>query len=80
MAKEATETKPRTTMATISTVVLFEEEVVVEEVELEGDVAAGPIVVLEVPVVPTISVVLVGVVSGDRVALVNLNVVLVGVV
>ena len=79
LAKEATETKPSTTMATISTVVLFEEEVVVE-VELEGDVATGPIGLEEIPVVPTTSVVLVGVVSGDRVAVLVSDVVLVGVV
>ena len=72
MAKEVTETKPRTTMTTISTVVLFE-EVVVEDVELEGDVAAELVRREELPMVPTTSVVLVGVVSGDGVALSNSN-------
>ena len=80
MAKKVTERTPRTTMTTISTVVLPEEEVVLEEVELAGDVAAEPLVREELPAVPTTSVVLVGVVSGDSVALLNSNVVLVGVV
>ena len=67
-------------MTTISTVVLSEEEVVVEEVELEGDVAAAPVGREELPAAPTTGVVLVGVVAGDRVGLLDSKVVLVGVV
>lgn len=80
MAKKVTETTPITTMTTISTVVLAEEEAVVEEVELAGDVAAEPVGREELPAILTIGVVLVGVVSGDRVAISNSNVVLVGVI
>lgn len=80
MAKKVTETTPRTTMITISTAVLPEEEVVVEEVELARDVAAEPVGREELPVAPTTSVVLVGVISGEIVALSDANVVLVGVV
>jgi len=80
MAKKVTETTPRTTMTTISTVVLPEEEEVVEEVELAVDVAAEPVGREELSPVPPTRVVLVGVVSEDRVALLNSNVVLVGVV
>ncbi len=60
-------------MRTISTVVPPEEEVVLEEVELAGDVAAEPVGREELPAVPTTGVVLVGVVSGDRVALSSSN-------
>ena len=81
MAKKVTETTPRTTMTTISTAVLpVEEVVVVEEVEPAGDVAAEPLGREELPAAPTTSVLLVGVVSGEVVALFNSNVVLVGVV
>ena len=73
MAKKVTERTPRTTMTTISTVVLPEEEVVLEEAELAGDVAAEPVVREELPAVPTTSVVLVGVVSADGVALLSSN-------
>ena len=66
-------------MTTISIVVLPEEEVVEEEVELAGDVAAEPVGREELPAAPTTSVLLVGVVSGDTVALLNSNVVSVGV-
>ena len=73
MAKKVTERTPRTTMTTISTVVLPEEEVVLEEAELAGDVAAEPVVREELPAVPTTSVVLVGVVSADGVAPLSSN-------
>ena len=63
-------------MTTISTTVLPEEEVVVEEVEPAGDVAAELVGREELPAT---SVLLVGVVSGEGVALFNSNVVLVGV-
>ena len=79
MAKKVTETTPRTTMTTISTAVL-PEEVVVEEVEPAWDVAAEPAGREELPAAPATSVLLVGVVSGEGVALFNSNVVLVGVV
>ena len=80
IAKKVTETTPRTTMTTISTAVLPEEEVVVEEVEPARDVAAGSVGREELPAAPATSVLLVGVVSGEGVALFNSNVVLVGVV
>ena len=80
MARKVTETTPRTTMTTISTAFLPEEEVVVEEVELAGDVAAEPVGREELPAIPTTGVVLVGVASRDGVVLSSSNVVLVGVV
>ena len=79
MAKKVTETTPRTTMTTISTTVL-PEEVVVEEVEPAGDVAAESVGREELPAGPTNSVLLAGVVSGEGVALSDSNFVLVGVV
>ena len=72
--KHTAEQKPKIAMRTISAVVLP------EEVELAGDVDAEPVGREELPMVPTTSVVLVGVVPGDRVALLESNVVLVGVV
>ena len=80
MVKKVTETTPRTTMITISTAVLPEEEVVVEEVEPAWDVAAEPVGREELPAAPMKSVLLAGVVSGEGVALSNSDVVLVGVV
>ena len=61
MAKKVTATTPRTTMTTISTVFLPEEDAE-EEVELAGDVAAEPIGREELPAVPTTGVVLIGIV------------------
>ena len=65
--KHAAAQTPKTTMRTISVVVLP------EEVEFAGDVAAELVGREELPVALVTGVVLVGVITGDRVTLLSSN-------